>query len=73
MSPGGQFRMSLDRSGRGAGVGQGLGELVAPSLVFGLEGSELVDGVGPPLRPRPAVLRPLEGPDGLAARQTARG
>ena len=42
------------------------GELVAPSLVFGLEGSELVDGVGPPLRPRPAVLRPLEGPDGLA-------
>ena len=49
-----------------AGVGQGLGELVAPGLVFGLEGSELVDGVGPPLRPRPAVLRPLEGPDGLA-------
>ena len=31
-----------------------------------LQGSELVDGVGPPLRPRPAVLRPLEGPAGLA-------
>ena len=51
----------------GPGVGQGLGQLVAPRLVFGLEGSELVDGVGPPLRPRPAVLRPLEGPDGLAS------
>ena len=51
-----------------AGVGQGLGQLVAPGLVFGLEGSELVDGVGPPLRPRPAVLRPLER-SGLARRR----
>ena len=30
------------------GVGQGLGQLVAPSLVFYLQGAELVDGVGPP-------------------------
>ena len=46
--------------------GQGLGQLVAPGLVFGLEGAELADGVGPPLRPRPAVLRAHDGADGLA-------
>ena len=45
--------------------GQSLWELVAPGLVFGLQGAEL-EGVGPPLRPRSAVLRALEGPDGLA-------
>ena len=56
----------------GPGVGQGLGQLVAPSLVFGLQGAELGDGGGPPLRPQPAVLRALDGPppsplpDGLA-------
>ena len=41
----------------GPGVGQGLGQLLAPGLVLGLQLAELVDGVGPPLRPRPAVLR----------------
>ena len=46
------------------------GQLVAPGLVFGLEGAELADGVGPLLRPRPAVLRrrprDLDRADGLA-------
>ena len=51
----------------GPGVGQGLGELVAPSLVFRLQGAEFVDGVGPPLRPGPAVLRAR--PPGRARRR----
>ncbi len=34
---------------------------------YGLQGAELLDGVGPPPQPRPAVLRALEGPDGLVA------
>ena len=50
----------------GPGVGQGLGEVVAPGLVLGLQGAELGQGRGPPGRPRSAVLRALEGPDGLA-------
>ena len=43
----------------GPGVGQGLGQLVAPGLVFSLEGAELVDGIGPPLgrRTRSGSLR----------------
>ena len=45
---------------------QGLGQLVAPSLVLRLQGAELGEGVGPPPRPRPAVLRALERPDGFA-------
>ena len=50
----------------GPGVGQGLGELVAPLAVFVLQGAEGVDGVGPPLRSRPAIPRALERPGGLA-------
>ena len=53
----------------GPGVGEGLGQLVAPGLVLGLQGAELVDGVGPALRPRPSVLRrprDRDGADGLA-------
>ena len=52
----------------GPGVGQGLGQLVAPSLVFSLQGAELVEGIGPPRGPCPAVPGALEGPDGLARR-----
>ena len=43
----------------GPGVGQGLGQLVAPSLVFGLQGPELGQGRDPPRRPRPRPGRPL--------------
>ena len=52
----------------GPGVGQGLGQSVAPRLVFSLQGAELVDGIGPPLWAVPAVPwgGRLEGPDGLA-------
>ena len=50
----------------GPGVGQGLGQLVAPGLVFSLQGAELVVGIGPPRGPCPAVPGALEGPDGLA-------
>ena len=42
----------------GPGVGQGLGQLVAPGLVFGLQLAELGQGRGPPRRPRPRPGRP---------------
>ena len=50
----------------GPGVGEGLGQLVAPGLVFGLQGAELAAGGGQPLRPRQAVLGAHDGADGLA-------
>ena len=37
-------------------------------LVFSLQGAELVEGIGPPRGPCPAVPGALEGPDGLARR-----
>lgn len=43
----------------GPRVGQGLGELIAPGLILGLQGAELVDSGRPPLRPRPAVFGTL--------------
>ena len=53
----------------GPGVGQTLGQTVAPGLVLGLQLAEHGDGVGPLLRPRPSVLRrprDRDGADGLA-------
>ena len=46
-----------------------LGQLVAPSLVLGLQGPELGQGRGPPLRPRRRPGRPplLDGDAGVAA------
>ena len=49
---------ALEELGR-PGVGQGLGQLVAPGLVLGLQGAELGQGRGPSLRPRRRPGRPL--------------
>ena len=61
--------MMLEELG-GPGVGQGLGQLVAPGLVLGLQLAELGHGRGPArragLRPRRA-LRPLLDGDGRPA------
>ena len=40
----------------GPRIGKGRRELFSPSLVFLLEGSQGVDGIGPALEPRPAVF-----------------
>ena len=50
----------------GPGAGQGLGELVAPVLVLGLQGTEFGQGRGPPRRPglRPGRTSRLNGDAG---------
>ena len=53
-------RSTLQTSSSSTAVGESAsesGKSVAPSLVFGLEGPQLVEGRGPPRRARPAVLR----------------
>ena len=52
----------------GPGVGQGLGQPVAPGLVLGLQGPELGQGRSPPPRPR---RRPGRWDAGVAARAPA--
>ena len=56
----------------GPGLGQGLGQSVAPRLVFSLQGAELVDGIGPLLGPGAAATDDRNGrelADGLAGRE----
>ena len=56
----------------GPGLGQGLGQSVAPRLVFGLQGAQLLDGRGPPLGPGAASADDRDGrelADGLAGRE----
>ena len=56
----------------GPGLGQGLGQSVAPRLVFSLQGAELVDGIGPLLGPGAAAAGDRDGrelADGLAGRE----
>ena len=62
------FADGLEELG-GPGLGQRLGQLVAPRLVLGLQGPELGDGRGPPLGPRAESADDRDGrepADGLA-------
>ena len=56
----------------GPGLGQGLGQSVAPRLVFSLQGAQLLDGRGPPLGTGAASADDRDGrelADGLAGRE----
>ena len=50
----------------GPGVGQSLGELVAPGLVFGLQGAQLLDGVDA------VLLAAVDGPSAVRLSRRAR-